>query len=299
MGTKKCVVLFLCGLTFFTATAFATVFNVKNYGAVGNGVHDDGPAILATINAVSPYDAIYFPAGTYLYKNSSSKYYTILNGKTRLNVYGDGMNNTILKAYDSTRSSFKIINSDYIVFMDLQVSSPGGSRLAGENASGFYARGQHNVEFHRVKVYNTRSTGITLQGISEAGVWDSEIVSTRADGIHITNNLSTVSSVITIERNTARYTGDDSFSSIGYDGYRNYYIGIKNNTSYDSSASGIAIEGTNYDEIENNYVYRSYKHALRIASENGWPTSGCHEVLVQNNSFIGCRTSTAPQDANW
>jgi hypothetical protein len=44
---------------------FADVVNVKDFGAVGNGVADDTAAIQAAINS-NPGKTIYFPAGTYL-----------------------------------------------------------------------------------------------------------------------------------------------------------------------------------------------------------------------------------------
>jgi len=47
----------------------ANIYNVKNYGAVGDGQHDDTAAIQAAINATFPHPiqpgVIYFPNGTY------------------------------------------------------------------------------------------------------------------------------------------------------------------------------------------------------------------------------------------
>src|SRR5476649_606351 len=43
-------------------------FNVKNYGAVGNGVHDDTNAIDSCSMAAGKNATIYFPTGTYLTK---------------------------------------------------------------------------------------------------------------------------------------------------------------------------------------------------------------------------------------
>ena len=42
--------------------------NVRNYGAVGDGVTDDGPAIQRAMNALAPDGTIQFPTGTYLIK---------------------------------------------------------------------------------------------------------------------------------------------------------------------------------------------------------------------------------------
>ena len=46
-------------------TNFTTVFNVKNYGAKGNGVNDDSSAIKTAISKVSAGGVVYLPAGTY------------------------------------------------------------------------------------------------------------------------------------------------------------------------------------------------------------------------------------------
>ena len=63
------------------AVTYQTFVNVKSFGAVGDGVHDDTAAIQAAINSIDPYifqgttratelnatsGTVYFPAGTYL-----------------------------------------------------------------------------------------------------------------------------------------------------------------------------------------------------------------------------------------
>lgn len=43
------------------------VFNVRDFGAMGDGYHDDGPAIKRAIKAASAVGAtVYFPAGNYV-----------------------------------------------------------------------------------------------------------------------------------------------------------------------------------------------------------------------------------------
>jgi pectate lyase-like protein len=44
----------------------ASIINVKNFGALGNNVLNDGQAIQKAIGALKPGDTLYFPAGTYL-----------------------------------------------------------------------------------------------------------------------------------------------------------------------------------------------------------------------------------------
>ena len=42
------------------------MFNVKEYGAAGNGVNNDAAAIRAALKNMEPGDTLYFPSGTYL-----------------------------------------------------------------------------------------------------------------------------------------------------------------------------------------------------------------------------------------
>jgi hypothetical protein len=54
-----------------TLSAPAYGYNVKDYGAVGDGVVDDGAAILATV-AAAQGAVVYFPTGTYYVANPAT-----------------------------------------------------------------------------------------------------------------------------------------------------------------------------------------------------------------------------------
>ena len=51
-----------------TLTAPVNALDVKTYGAVGDGVTDDGPSIVAAVNAATGR-TLYFPSGTYYVSN--------------------------------------------------------------------------------------------------------------------------------------------------------------------------------------------------------------------------------------
>src|SRR5690349_16828329 len=46
------------------------IVNVKDYGAYGDGIHDDYTAVINAMNSSSSLHVIYFPAGNYLIKSS-------------------------------------------------------------------------------------------------------------------------------------------------------------------------------------------------------------------------------------
>jgi parallel beta-helix repeat protein len=68
---------------------FADVINVKDFGAVGDGVADDAAAIQAAINAGSSNNAaVYFPSGTYLIR-------TYISIGSNVYIYGNGKQSVI------------------------------------------------------------------------------------------------------------------------------------------------------------------------------------------------------------
>ena len=53
----------------FTQYQDYTIINVKEHGAVGDGIANDAPALKEIFSNVEDYSVIYFPAGTYLIGN--------------------------------------------------------------------------------------------------------------------------------------------------------------------------------------------------------------------------------------
>lgn len=69
-----------------------SVVNVKDYGAVGDGVTDDASAIQAAIDSIGASGGeVFFPSGTYLVNAQ-------IDLKTRLTILGEERNNTSIKA---------------------------------------------------------------------------------------------------------------------------------------------------------------------------------------------------------
>ena len=75
------------------ANRFADVINVKDFGAVGDGVADDTVAIQAAINSTSPFGEVFFPEGTY--KISSTITLPSSSGLSGITLRGIGWGSVI------------------------------------------------------------------------------------------------------------------------------------------------------------------------------------------------------------
>jgi hypothetical protein len=90
----------------------ASVFDVRDYGAIGNGVADDSAAIIAALNAANAAGgaAVYFSAGTYLVNQTLPLYQNVYH-------YGDGIGVSIIQqGAGATGSLFKSAATDIFNF---------------------------------------------------------------------------------------------------------------------------------------------------------------------------------------
>ena len=82
------------------------IHNVMNYGAYGDGVHNDTAAIQSALNACNPGDIAYLPAGTYLISSRLQ----LWNG---VGIEGAGAANTTIATYSSSYNDVAMLNSHW------------------------------------------------------------------------------------------------------------------------------------------------------------------------------------------
>lgn len=121
--------------------ALANTVSVKDFGAVGNGVHNDYNAILAAWNYCYPIGAsLYFPSGTYLvsdennfpFQNTQNPVTALLNCNN-MTIYGDGPS-TILKTSSIFGADVLQLNGlENFHVRNLQVQSVISGNTAGSN----------------------------------------------------------------------------------------------------------------------------------------------------------------------
>lgn len=85
------------------------VFNVKDYGAVGDGSTDDTTAIGNAIDAaITARGKLYFPASIYVISDTITKTFGTVNTFYGLSIYGDGIGCSIIKQSGSNKGVFNL-----------------------------------------------------------------------------------------------------------------------------------------------------------------------------------------------
>jgi hypothetical protein len=159
---KKLIVVAL--LLLGASLAKAQTFNVRNYGAVGDGVTDDMNAVLAAMGAannVPGIDKIYFPAGTYRIGSGSSYISTdavVSAGFTPGDwiFEGAGRDATIIKASATVADNriFRCISCKNVTIRNLSFDHNGGSQFGGVL---FY--NTDNVTVENTRFYDSTKAG--------------------------------------------------------------------------------------------------------------------------------------------
>jgi hypothetical protein len=120
------------------ANRFADVVNVKDFGAVGDGVTDDTAAFQAAVNyGSSNSKAVYIPSGTYV----SGK----ITVPSNIDIFGDGIESTTLFCKANTNATIlNAANSDFVqisnIKFDYNTPNNSGSPAPGESQSGVGVR---------------------------------------------------------------------------------------------------------------------------------------------------------------
>lgn len=141
--------------------------SVKDYGAEGDDTTDDTDAIQDAIDAaVAANKSVYFPAGTY--KITSS-----LTVGDEIGIIGDGSQQSVIKLYTSSASTFAIVCDlpDNFSVVGLSISNIGitGNGGAASGSGIYWATTATNSAFsqssiHDVYIKNV-TTGVSLNGV--------------------------------------------------------------------------------------------------------------------------------------
>ena len=112
-----------------TGLVDTSVFNVKDYGAVGDAATDDTAAIQAAVTAAGTYGSIYFPRGTYFISDTITfpAYY---GGR----VYGIGRGSSIVQT-NAAKNIFSMVSAYGYLFKIEDLYMQGGVKAITFNTN--------------------------------------------------------------------------------------------------------------------------------------------------------------------
>lgn len=138
---------------------FSFIFNVKSYGAVGDGVADDYVAInraITEVRSLTTGGILYFPAGTYLIGTQLA----FTAADTEFIVRGAGMDKTTIRRAPGMAAGPTIDITRGVLFEDFTVNNGG----AGETAIRINA----TTNLHRIQLSNFAAGGLGIDVTSTA-----------------------------------------------------------------------------------------------------------------------------------
>lgn len=230
-----------------TADISSTIYNVKLYGATGDGSTNDQAAIQACVDATPDESAIYFPEGTYIVESTIT-----IAGMDHVWIYGPGKvksdNSHPVFTIDDTAGR----STESIYFKDLFIVGDGST-----------------------------STGILVNHTNGNGVREIRIIDCEIKlclkGIHTSNDAGTHYIIV----DSCRFTADDLANSIGVH-LESPDNKIINNTirGWDE---GIVVDGAS-TLIRGNHIFRlpSASHDTCIAVRRAASSSTYGLTIVGN-----------------
>jgi len=260
------------------------IINVKDFGAVGDGVHNDYKAIMNAMNSSSLLHVVYFPAGNYLIRSSIAP---ISNTIFR----GEGANTNLIFDIAATnkKDAFNITSQQTSVFTNIDSGYNKGSttlklnNITGFNKDSFAEIREMNGDWNTVPA--TWATYCVGQIVKIKAIHGNKLIIEPALRIDFTSNLNPQIRPVSLKTNIGieclKITRADTIvnGSYGYNIRFSYaancwVAGIESNKS---QASHIVLESSKNISISGSYFHDAFTY-------DGTATAGYGITMIQHNS---------------
>ena len=245
------------------------VINVKDYGAVGDGVANDTAALQSAGNAaIAANIPLLIPNG--VYKATAAIVY---DGS--ISIQGTG---TISSSH-VVGPTVQIKNATKGYVLDVKFAGTAAVRDAVNR--NLQIKDCSNMTIMGVETYGGGSTGIFIEGGNRISVTDSIVHDTLADGIHVTKGAASVS----VSGNKVYSTGDDGIAVVSYlaDGAPCTDVTIQGNTVKGGKARGITVAGGIRIGITGNSINGTSASGIIIVEDTTYSTYTPTDVTVTAN----------------
>lgn len=301
--------------------------NVKDFGAVGDGVTDDRPAFIAAMTFLgSSGGTVYVPPGTYVGSRASNGYCFYFPA-SKINLIGAGRGATTLTMYNSQETFTSVLgaeNKNQIGIYNLTIDGNSSNQSAGfEHQHGIFLQGSTGSIFSNVEVKNTRGDGYYWYGnctnCSASNLW---MTNSYRVGFH-TQTLTNCSIVnyhynsnqgscgikseldddgpevngLTISNSTFKTTATGGPSGIIFGGW-SASTKCRNIEITNCQFSGNLTEMINYIYTENltisNCIGNGTVRGITAASYNQiYGLTGNKNITIQNNQILNTTSSSS------
>ena len=189
-----------CGLT--VPDLPSPVVDVRTFGARGNGVDNDTPAIIAAIQSLSSGGTVFFPPGTYAHRDVlriTASDVTLAGSDATLYALNPNSGTIFLEGSKITLRDLRILSADPV------------SRGLSPEMSGIVVRGDGNRVL-KSTVSRSKSAGIWVSGARNYEIACNTVFDTMSDGIHSTDGARDG----VVRFNRVKNSGDDGISVVSY-----------------------------------------------------------------------------------
>ena len=245
-----------------------TVFNVKNYGAKGDGVTDDTAAINAALTAAdnTPWATVYLPKGTYAINDA------LFPGWDQVRWLGDGKDITTIKAANGSSQQYLFLTNgsvNQITFQDMTLDA--NAQNATNMTTTSYIRNSFNLQYLNVKINGEGTNPIDWHLDHGVSMKNSEVIGKE-------NFLGTAQQVFI---DGTKFYGTE-YSTAILMGRGTQMVSITNSTAQNLDAS----DPSNGKWVNGRFFVDQGKWAL------------AHNQYLGNNQTIDLATSSTSWDQN-
>lgn len=194
-------------------------FNVKDYGALGNGTTDDTVAIQNAINAAGTNGGqVFFPAGQYKINTSSP----LNNTHDAVTLMGSGISNTKIVIGSGFTGSAAITNTgNYFVFQNMSLEAANSTTTSNPACHGIVSTGGHtfrvlNASFLNINGYAVKAIGTATTQLHGGSVSHTKIQNT-AGGVFIQSDPTQTAANFILDNVFTRFVGVNSGTNANLD----------------------------------------------------------------------------------
>lgn len=304
----------------------ASRFDVKEWGAIGDGMTDDRAAIQRAIDAAGAAGGtVFFPPGTYQVNDTP-----LFLAKSNITLLGSGYGSTTLRYNQNTRfiaiSTTTIAQTpilENILIQDLRVTSTGTTEggVAGRGAimfdSGTGNAPIRNSAVKNIMVDNVPTSGISINGGTGITIEGNIVRGTAEHGIYV-SAAQTAADTVTIKNNTVYNIGLAEVDFLSPTVAIKVAHGVTNasvvgNRIYNFTGSGINLEKGGSNDVWYNTFTLGYQnnYAIRVLDSNDnnvayntvdmgtghlnakalFLEQGASRNIVSNNTIVGTPVS--------